>query len=394
MKRLFLGAIVITILLTQLSLGDNVTPLWTKTYNGATNGNDYGMGIAVDISGNIYVTGYESVTGQGNNIWTRKYDNNGSEVWTKTHNGVTDGSDQGRGIAVDSSGNVYAIGNEEITGQSANIWIRKYDNNGAEIWTRTYNGVANGVDMGSGIAVDISGNVYVTGTEEVTGQSYNIWTRKYDSSGSEVWTKTYNGSANASDYGNGIAVDDIGNVYVTGCETVAGQNFSNTWTRKYDSDGSEVWTKTYNGNANGADVGSGITVDSSGNIYVTGYTFVSGENGNIWTGKYGQQTSVTLNDTGYFKIIGGKEGYVNPNNGEVANFIYKTLEVGTIIFKVYNLKSEMVKTVSSIATGPTQFDSFDFNCKNEDGNVLSSGIYIVKAEGPGLSIVKKLAIIK
>src|SRR3989339_645097 len=340
MKRLFLGAIVITILLTQLSLGDNVTPLWTKTYNGATNGNDYGMGIAVDISGNIYVTGYESVTGQGNNIWTRKYDNNGSEVWTKTHNGVTDGSDQGRGIAVDSSGNVYAIG-----------------------------------------------------TEEVTGQSYNIWTRKYDSSGSEVWTKTYNGSANASDYGNGIAVDDIGNVYVTGCETVTGQSY-NIWTRKYDSDGSEVWTKTYNGNANGTDVGSGITVDSSGNIYVTGYTFVSGENGNIWTGKYGQQTSVTLNDTGYFKIIGGKEGYVNPNNGEVANFIYKTLEVGTIIFKVYNLKSEMVKTVSSIATGPTQFDSFDFNCKKEDGNVLSSGIYIVKAEGPGLSIVKKLAIIK
>src|SRR3989339_894833 len=341
MKRLFLGAIVITILLTQLSLGDNVTPLWTKTYNGATNGNDYGMGIAVDISGNIYVTGYESVTGQGNNIWTRKYDNNGSEVWT-----------------------------------------------------RTYNGAANSTDSGIGIAVDDSGNVYVTGTEEVTGQSYNIWTRKYDSSGSEVWTKTYNGSANASDYGNGIAVDDIGNVYVTGCETVAGQNFSNTWTRKYDSNGTEVWTRTYNGAANSADAGRGVAVDSIGNIYVTGCETVTGQNGNIWTGKYGQQTSVTLNDTGYFKIIGGKEGYVNPNNGEVANFIYKTLEVGTIIFKVYNLKSEMVKTVSSIATGPTQFDSFDFNCKNEDGNVLSSGIYIVKAEGPGLSIVKKLAIIK
>src|SRR3989339_140550 len=393
MKRLFLGAIVITILLTQLSLGDNVTPLWTKTYNGATNGNDYGMGIAVDISGNIYVTGYESVTGQGNNIWTRKYDNNGSEVWTKTHNGVTDGSDQGRGIAVDSSGNVYAIGNEEITGQSANIWIRKYDNNGAEIWTRTYNGVANGVDMGSGIAVDISGNVYVTGSEEIAGHSYNIWTRKYNSNGAEIWTRTYNGAANSTDSGIGIAVDDSGNVYVTGTEEVTGQSY-NIWTRKYDSSGSEVWTKTYNGSANASDYGNGIAVDGIGNIYVTGYTFVSGENGNIWTGKYGQQTSVTLNDTGYFKIIGGKEGYVNPNNGEVANFIYKTLEVGTIIFKVYNLKSEMVKTVSSIATGPTQFDSFDFNCKNEDGNVLSSGIYIVKAEGPGLSIVKKLAIIK
>src|SRR3989339_211239 len=393
MKRLFLGAIVITILLTQLSLGDNVTPLWTKTYNGATNGNDYGMGIAVDSSGNVYAIGNEEITGQSANIWIRKYDNNGAEIWTRTYNGVANGVDMGSGIAVDISGNVYVTGSEEIAGHSYNIWTRKYNSNGAEIWTRTYNGAANSTDSGIGIAVDDSGNVYVTGTEEVTGQSYNIWTRKYDSSGSEVWTKTYNGSANASDYGSGVAVDSIGNVYVTGCETVTGQSY-NIWTRKYDSDGSEVWTKTYNGNANGTDVGSGITVDSSGNIYVTGYTFVSGENGNIWTGKYGQQTSVTLNDTGYFKIIGGKEGYVNPNNGEVANFIYKTLEVGTIIFKVYNLKSEMVKTVSSIATGPTQFDSFDFNCKNEDGNVLSSGIYIVKAEGPGLSIVKKLAIIK
>src|SRR3989339_831787 len=268
MKRLFLGAIVITILLTQLSLGDNVTPLWTKTYNGATNGNDYGMGIAVDISGNIYVTGYESVTGQGTNIWTRKYDNNGSEVWTRTYNGVANGVDMGSGIAVDISGNVYVTGSEEIAGQSYNIWTRKYNSNGAEIWTKTYNGSANASDYGNGIAVDDIGNVYVTGCETVAGQNFsNTWTRKYDSNGTEVWTRTYNGAANSADGGRGVAVDSIGNVYVTGCETVTGQSY-NIWTRKYDSDGSEVWTKTYNGNANGTDVGSGITVDSSGNIYV------------------------------------------------------------------------------------------------------------------------------
>src|SRR3989339_306203 len=184
MKRLFLGAIVITILLTQLSLGDNVTPLWTKTYNGATNGNDYGMGIAVDISGNIYVTGYESVTGQGYNIWTRKYDSNGGEVWTRTYNGAANSTDSGIGIAVDDSGNVYVTGTEEITGQSYNIWTRKYDSSGTEVWTRTYNGAANSADAGRGVAVDSIGNVYVTGCETVTGQSYNIWTRKYDSDGS------------------------------------------------------------------------------------------------------------------------------------------------------------------------------------------------------------------
>ena len=103
----------------------------------------------------------------------------GDVIWTRTHNGTANQDDCGYGIAVDSSGNVYVTGCEEVIGEKHNIWVRKYDSDGNELWTRTYSGTAHD-DDGYGIAVDGSGNVYVTGSEAVTGESYNIWLRKYE----------------------------------------------------------------------------------------------------------------------------------------------------------------------------------------------------------------------
>jgi hypothetical protein len=186
---------------------------------------------------------------------------------------------------VDGSGNVYVTGSEWVSGQSDNIWVRKYDSVGNAVWTRTHNGTANSQDRGYAVGVDGSGNVYVTGSETVTEQSSNIWIRKYDSDGNVVWTRTYNGAANLEDKGYGIAVDGQGNVYVAGSEYVVGEE-DNVWVRKYNSDGNVVWTRTYNGAANGNDGGHGIAVDASGNVYVTGSEYVTGEEDNIWVRKY------------------------------------------------------------------------------------------------------------
>jgi hypothetical protein len=268
--------------------------LWTSTYNSPNNSDDWGRGIAVDDNGNVYVTGveYRDDLGQLDNIWTRKYDPDGFEIWTSTYNSPANGWDHGKDIAVDSAGNVYVIGDEQRTdiGQDYNIWIRKYDPDGYELWTSTYNSPNNWYDKGCGIAVDDAGNVYVTGYENRgdLGQSENIWTRKYDTDGFEIWTSTYNSPANSADWGLGIAVDSAGNVYVTGFEDRSdlGQD-DNVWTRKYDTDGYEVWTFTYNSPSNGYDQGRDVAVDSLGNVYVIGFEEVTGFlNYDIWTRRY------------------------------------------------------------------------------------------------------------
>jgi len=368
--------------------------VWTRTYNGVANLNDCGIGIAVDGSGNVYVNGEEMVTGEGYNIWVRKYDSDGDVVWTRTYNDATNNFDIGYGIAVDGSGNVYVTGEETVTGENFNIWVRKYDSDGDVVWTRTYNNdVANGSDGASGIAVDGSDNVYVTGWETVTGEGYNIWVRKYDSDGDVLWTRAYNGVANLNDSGNGIAVDGSGNVYVNGEEMVTGEGY-NIWVRKYDSDGDVVWTWTYNDAANGDDYGYGMTVDGSGNVYVTGYEFVTGESHNIWVRKYEGAFGEHFEppQEGSVKIQGGEKGYVNPKKGEKAKIHFQPDGSGTVSVKIYTLRGLLVWEGSKSVSGYQDFIEWD--CRNDENDVVASGIYVVYVEGPGIKATKKVAILK
>ncbi|OGF47499.1 MAG: hypothetical protein A2452_03185 [Candidatus Firestonebacteria bacterium RIFOXYC2_FULL_39_67] len=97
---------------------------------------------------------------------------------------------------------------------------------------------------------------------------------------------------------------------------------------------------------------------------------------------------------GSLTVIGGANGYVNPSKNEAAQFRYKTSDAGTVTFKVYTLNGELVRTISTAGSGGTTLNNIYYDCKGEDGATLASGIYIVKAEGPGLSLVKKIAIIK
>ncbi|MDH5662022.1 MAG: SBBP repeat-containing protein [Elusimicrobiota bacterium] len=370
--------------------GDEV---WTKTYNSVANQFDIGRGIAIDDSGNVYVTGSETVGGASQNIWVRKYDTDGDVVWTKTYNGTANGQDVGEGIAVDGGGNVYVTGYETVSGESYNIWVRKYDSEGDVLWTRTHNGTANDWDLGLDIAVDGSGNVYVIGYEMVSGESYNIWVRKYDSAGNEVWTRTHNGLANNADEGRGIAVDGSGNVYVTGDEFVTGED-PNVWTRKYDQDGSEVWTRTYNGVINGPDAGFGLAIDGSGSVYVTGCEWVSGEQNNIWVRKYegvfGEHFEPPVE--GGVKIQGGEKGYVNPGEGEKAKIHFQPSGAGRVNVKIYTLRGLLVWEGSKSVSGVQDF--IEWNCRNKENKVVASGIYAVYVEGPGINVTKKVAILK
>ncbi|MBN1383524.1 MAG: SBBP repeat-containing protein [Elusimicrobia bacterium] len=282
---------------------------WTTTHNGSDNLDDRGYGIAVDPGGYIYAIGSEYVSGQWENVWVTKYNNSGLIEWTTTYN-EAGMSDIGYAIDVDTNGNVYVAGSIKPGGDT-DVWVRKYDNSGLVQWTTSYNGLAGGEnDVGQGIAVDPAGNVYVTGrVRENLSWFDDIWTCKYDTNGLTQWTTSYNNPNNSTDYGYGIAADINGNAYVTGYENTAGEG-PNIWIRKYDTSGLTQWTTTYNSGGTNSDFGRGITVDGSGNVYVTGSVNISGQGDNIWVRKYTEDADPPAGISDLTALTGDNEGEI------------------------------------------------------------------------------------
>ena len=118
-----------------------------------------------------------------------------NQDWVERYNGSGNSNDEAHSIVVDGSGNVYATG-WGWTAQGLDYITIKYNSSGVQQWVQTYNGPGNSLDETSSIAVDGSGNVYVTGRSTGSGTDYDYATIKYSSSGVQQWVQRYNGYAN------------------------------------------------------------------------------------------------------------------------------------------------------------------------------------------------------
>jgi uncharacterized delta-60 repeat protein len=264
------------------SAGDQV---WVARYNDPTNSNDVPADIAVDSSGNVYVTGYVGYLRQSLDYVTIKYNSNGNQAWVAKYNGPENNEDRAVAIAVDSDGNVYVTGysnNLDDSSTGYDYATIKYYSNGNQAWVARYDGPANWDDRPVDIAVDSSGNVYVTGYSRGSETFYDYATIKYDSNGNQDWVRRHDGPASSRDEPAGIAVDSSGNVYVTGMSYRSGALYDYA-TIKYDSTGSQAWIAWYDNSSNW-DEPQALVLDSSGNVYVTGYSQVYTEDG--WTSDY------------------------------------------------------------------------------------------------------------
>ena len=157
MKRYGISLLsVISLCLFAVSQAGAVHLEWVQTYDSPDHSDDYGFGVAVDTTGNIFVTGFEyrGDLGQSSNVWLRKYDTNGNTLWTETYDNPGHSSDVARGVALDAAGNVYVTGIErrDDLGQNLNIWLGKYDTDGNILWTETYDSPDHGYDSGEDIA--------------------------------------------------------------------------------------------------------------------------------------------------------------------------------------------------------------------------------------------------
>jgi len=242
---------------------------WVARYDGPGHLGNAAYAIALDNSGNVYVTGVSVGSGTDADYATIKYNSSGQEQWVARYNGPANGSDYGEAIAVDDSANVYVTGWSRGSGTNFDYATIKYDTAGQQQWVARYHGPGTGLDQANAIAIDISGNVYVTGTSNGSGTSVDYATIKYDSTGQQQWAARYNGAANSGDGANAIALDSSGNVYVTGQSQGVGTE-TDCATVKYDSAGQEQWVIRYNGKGHPFDYAFALAVDSSQNVYIAG----------------------------------------------------------------------------------------------------------------------------
>jgi uncharacterized delta-60 repeat protein len=276
--------ILILVLFSPISF-TQVTQQWVQRYDGPANSEEQASSIAIDSAGNVYVTGRSVGSGTGNDYATIKYNPTGVQQWVQRYNGPGNNTDAATSIAVDNSGNVYVTGFSVGSGTGNDYATIKYNSAGVEQWVQRYNGPGNSWDDASSVAIDSAGNVYVTGYSNGGGTGNDYATIKYNSSGVQQWVQRYNGPGNTDDRANSIAVDSEGNVYITGYSVGSGTNFDYA-TIKYNSSGVQQWVQRYNGPGNHGDQATSIAVDSAGNVYVTGYSNGSGTGNDYATIKY------------------------------------------------------------------------------------------------------------
>ena len=154
-----------------------------------------------------------------------------------------------------------------------------------EEWVRLYNGPGNYNDLVSAMAVDQFGNVYVTGVSLGSGPTFDIATIKYDTFGNELWVARYDGPVNSSDCSYDIVVDSFGDIYITGYSVGIGGS-ADFITIKYEPNGNKIWEARYDCPSNQDDQARAMALDSSQNIYVTGVSSDGVAMADIATVKY------------------------------------------------------------------------------------------------------------
>lgn len=257
-----------------ITVASKTQRFWINLLGGT--GNDQAAGIGLDPSGNVYITGFSYSQGAGSgDVLVAKYDSSGNILWQRLLGGAGDDPNYGS-IAVDPQGNSYIAARTASQGAgSSEFLVAKYNTDGVLQWQRILGGSL--FESTYDIAVDSSGNCYVTGLVESQGAgSYDLLIVKYNSSGTLQWQRSLGGSA--SDIGWGVATSASGNVYVVGQTASQGAGGSDALIVKYNSSGTLQWQRSLGGI--GSDIANAVATDSSENVYVTGYTASQGAGGN------------------------------------------------------------------------------------------------------------------
>ena len=409
-----------------------------STYLGG-NGGDSGMSVAVDSSGNAYVTGFtnsnnfpttlgafqRSHSGSNRDAFVTKLNAAGSGLVYSTYLAGSGTSPagcagaQGNGIAVDSAGSAYVAGVtnypdfpttagafQTTLHGNQNAFVTKLNAAGSALVYSTYIGGSGGgcsADIGNGIAVDASGAAYITGRARSIdfpttagafqtsrpGTIDSAFVTKLSVDGSALVYSTYlGGSDGGGDTGQSIAVDSAGSAYVTGLtgattfpttpgafQRIYGGGNDDAFVTKLSADGSALIYSTYLG-GNGIDQAFGIAVDSFGVAYVTGLT----QSTNFPTSAGAFQTTLTA-------PAGSNNAFMSKLRADGSGLFYSTYlggssgEQGTGI-AVDSTGSAYVTGVTTSTNFPTTTGAFQTTLHTTNGNANAFVTKIATVQSP------------
>ncbi len=314
-------AFVVGLLISHFGGGVSaqVPPERVVRHDGPVHETDIAKDIAVDVSGNTYVTGGTCTDvyyglGCTDGAWaTLKYDAAGNRMWFASYASPIFWADSASKVAVDGAGNVYVMGSvclaaawDELGGfcfEWAYTTI-KYDPNGNEKWVARYAGPMND-SWPTAMVLDSSGNVYVTGSSMGVNSGHDYVTIKYDTDGNQLWAARYGGVAD--DGGSAIVLGGEGSVYVTGCGNDGGT--VDTTTIKYDSDGNLIWV------TRSPETACFAMAINAGNVYVTGSATIKydGSGNELWVASYDgpgifRANALTVDASGNAYVAGANWG--------------------------------------------------------------------------------------
>ncbi len=245
--------------------------IWAVKYNSPFNDNDRSMSVSTDNSNNIYITG-RAFNGTDDDVVTIKYNSSGAQQWLKNFD--NGGIDRPVSIGLDTQGKVY-VAARSSNGTDDDYRVLCYNAQGTQQFNFSYDNA--GHDRPVEMVVIPAGGCIVTGRSDgnpATGINYDIHTIAINSSGSQQWLATYSGNAGNDDVPMSVSLASDGKVVV--CGYTDGDNSANISNNiislTYASTGGSAITQTFNGSANKDDEGHCAVFCPNGAIAVVGFT--------------------------------------------------------------------------------------------------------------------------
>ena len=247
---------------------------WSRTYGGA--GIDVGLSMQRTKDGGYVISGYTDSFGASNyDVYLLKTDSEGNLIWNKTYGGAH--SDLGYSVQETSDGGYVIAGYTRSFGnKDDDVYLIRVDSEGNELWSRTYGiqGTTNNVEWGYSVQQTSDGGYIIAGRTNSSDRGEkdldDVYLLKTDAEGNLIWNKTYGGDR--SDEGHSVLETSDGGYVIVGETSSFGERATDVYLIKIDSEGNEIWSRTY-GDIEGDERGYSVQETSDGGYIVAGMSW-------------------------------------------------------------------------------------------------------------------------